>query len=505
MAGIKSLMKDTAVYGLSSIVGRFLNWMLVPLYTIMFPVDEYGVVTFVYSVVALAMVILTYGLETGFFRFSNHERWTDPDQVYSTCLVSLAVSSTLFVMLVLAAIRPVTVWMECAGHPEYVVIMAVCVAIDAFLSIPFAWLRYKGRAMRFAGVRLANIGLNIGLNLFFILACPWLAEHAPATVMWFYDPAFGIGYIFLANLLASVLNLVMMIPELTAVKWRFNRALWKEIIWYSAPLLVLGVAGIMNQTIDKIIYPKLVSDPDAAMYGLGIYGANYKIAVIMLVFLQAFRFAYEPFIFARSKDRGGEAKLQSYRDAMKYFIVFALFIFLGVMYYLDILRYFISPRYFSGLKVVPVVMLAEFFFGIFFNLSIWYKLTDRTSYGAWFSLLGLAVTVVMNVILVPRIAYMGCAVAALCSYTVMMTVSYFIGNRKYPVGYPMGRIGLYFVLAGLLYVAGVYGVDYVGLPHAAAWAIRAVLLCAYVFAVVKIEKIHPMALLGPLASKLRRR
>ena len=405
MAGVKSLAKDTAIYGLSSIVGRFLNWMLVPLYTIMFPVEEYGVVTFVYSVVALALVILTYGMETGFFRFANHERWTDPMLVYSTCLRSLAVSSVAFFVLVAVFINPVAVWMQCDGHPSYVLMMAACVAMDAFMAIPYGYLRYKSRPMRFAVLRLINIGVNIGLNLFFILLCPWLMVHAPAMVQWFYRPEFGIGYIFLANLIASAVNLLMMVPELSGFRWSFNRVLWKEMLRYSAPLLVLGVAGSMNQTIDKILYPHLVADQAEAMYGLGIYGANYKIGVLLLVFLQAFRFAYEPFIFARSKDRP-EAKMQSYRDAMTYFVAFALLIFLGVMFYLGYIRYFISPRYFSGLKVVPLIMLGELFFGIFYNLSVWYKLTDRTQWGMWFSLFGLAVTIALNVLLVPVMGYM---------------------------------------------------------------------------------------------------
>lgn len=504
MAGIKSLVKDTAVYGISSIVGRFLNWLLVPLYTVMFAVEEYGVVTYVYSVVAVVMVVLIYGLETGFFRFANHERWKDATEVYSTCLISLAVSSSVFFIGVLAALGPVTHWMRCDGHPEYVAIMALCVAIDAFLAIPYCYLRYRRRPFRFVTLKLVNIGLNIGLNLFFILLCPWLMAHAPATVGWFYRPDFGIGYIFLANLLASAVNLAMMLPELRGFRYRFNGALWKEIMVYSLPLLVLGVAGIMNQTIDKILYPMLVSDPADAMYGLGIYGANYKIAVVLLVFLQAFRFAYEPFIFARARD-DGESRLQSYRDAMKYFIIFALLIFLGVMFYLDFIRYFISPRYFSGLKVVPIVMLAELFFGIFFNLSLWYKLTDRTSYGAWFSLLGCAVTVTLNIVLVPRIAYMGCAIAALASYGTMMAVSYLTGNKKYPVGYPLGRIALYFAVAAALYGAGVWLLPLSGMGEAPMSVVRLLLLGLYVGIVMRVEHLGIADLLGPLAAKLHRR
>ena len=487
MAGVKSLMKDTAIYGVSSIVGRFLNWCLVPLYTIMFPVAEYGVVTYVYSVVALALIILTYGMETGFFRFANHDRWKNPMEVYSTALISLGVTSTLFVAAVLMFIGPVTRWMECEGHPSYVVIMAVCVAIDAFTSIPFSYLRYKKKPVRFATLRLVNIGLNIGLNVFFILACPALMKTAPGTVSWFYDPGFSIGYIFLANLIASVVTLFMLVPELTGFKWTFTGKLWREMLRYSAPLLVLGVAGIMNQTIDKILYPSLVSDPAEAMEGLGIYGANYKIAIVMVMFIQAFRFAYEPFIFAQSKERG-ETKYQAYRDAMKFFVIFALLIFMGVMFYIDILKYFISPRYFSGLKVVPIIMMGELFFGIFFNLSLWYKLTDKTIWGMWFSLLGLAITIGLNVLLVPRMGYMGCAWAAFACYGVMMVTSYFVGRAKHPIGYPTARIGAYFALAAVIYVIGLYIA--VTPITAVNYAIRVLLLLGYVAIVVKKERIR---------------
>lgn len=484
--GIGSLMKDTAIYGLSSIIGRFLNWCLVPLYTIMFAVEEYGVVTFVYSVVALALIILTYGMETGFFRFANHDRWKDPMQVYSTCLVSLAVSSTAFVALVLIFLGPITDWMECGGHSSYVVIMAVCVAIDAFTALPFSYLRYRKRPVRFAMLRLVNIGVNIGLNLFFILACPALMKSAPVLVDWFYDPGFGIGYIFLANLIASVTTLLMLGAELHGFRWSFNGRLWREILFYSAPLLVLGVAGIMNQTIDKILYPSLVADPAEAMEGLGIYGANYKIAIVMVMFIQAFRFAYEPFIFAQSREKG-ESKDRAYRDAMKYFIVFALLIFMGVMFYLDILKYFISPRYFSGLRVVPIIMIAELFFGVFFNLSLWYKLTDKTIWGMWFSLLGLAVTISLNVILVPVMGYMGCAWAAFCCYGVMMLSSYFIGRAKHTLRYPLRTIGAYTLLAAVFYVTGMY-IALTPWAHV-NYVIRALLIFAYIAVVVRHERI----------------
>ncbi len=448
-------MKDTAIYGVSSIVGRFLNWCLVPLYTMTFAAAEYGVVTYVYSIVAIVLLILIYGLETTFFRFANHERWKNPLEVYSTCLVSLATTSTLFLVLVALFLNPITEAMQCAGHQSYVIIMAVCMAFDAFLSVPFCYLRYKKRPYRFATLRLVNIGINIGLNLFFLLLCPWLMKVAPGTVSWFYRPDFGIGYIFLSNMIASVVNFFMMIPELRGFPYVFNQRLWRQIMSYSLPILVLGLAGLMNQTIDKILYPSLAPDPAEAMHDLGIYGACYKIAVVMLMFIQAFRFAYEPFIFAQNKE-GGAGKSRAYSDAMKYFVIFCLLIFMGVMFYLDIIKYFISPRYFAGLKVVPVVMIAEMFFGIFFNLSLWYKLTDKTIWGVWFSLLGLAITIGLNAVLVPRMGYMGCAWASFTSYGSMMVASYLVGKYKHPIGYEIGRMLSYVAIAAVLYLAGMY-------------------------------------------------
>lgn len=490
MPSIRSLAKDTAIYGVSSIVGRFLNWCLVPLYTIMFPAAEYGVVTYVYSVVAVALIILTYGMETGFFRFANHDRWSDSMEVYSTALISLASTSGIFIILIAVFLGPCTTAMECNGHPSWVLMMAVCVAVDAFLSLPFSYLRFIRRPIRFAVIRLVNIGINIGLNIFFILVCPWLMKHTPTAVGWFYRPDFGIGYIFLANLIASLVNMIMMLPELRGFKWRFNISLWLEMLRYSAPLLVLGVAGVMNQTIDKILYPYLAADRSDALEGLGIYGANYKIAIVMVMFIQAFRFAYEPFIFARQKGTNDdlEARKRTYADAMKYFVIFAILIFLGVMFYLDIIRYFISERYFSGLKVVPVVMLAELFFGIFFNLSVWYKLTDRTEWGAWFSIFGLTITIILNIIFVPRFGYMGCAWAAFASYGSMMLASYFVGRAKFPIDYHLPRLAAYIVLAAVLYFIGIYCLT----PNPTAnYIIRFFILSGFVFIVARHEGLMP--------------
>lgn len=487
MSGIKSLAKDTAVYGLSSIIGRFLNWCLVPLYTWMFPPGEYGEVIYIYTLVALALIVLTYGMETGFFRFANHERYKDPMEVYSTSLISLSITSTAFIVLVCVFINPITSALHAGLHQSYIIMMAIAVALDAFTALPFSFLRYSKKPMRFAALRLINIGANIALNLFFILICPWLWKQAPGWIAWFYDPDFGIGYIFLANLFTSALNLLLLLPELHGFKWRFNPKLWREMLVYSAPLLVLGLAGIMNQNIYSILLPYIYPDKANAMTQVGIYGANYKIAIVMVMFIQAFRFAYEPFIFAKAKDKG-EDKLQGYRDAMKWFVISAMVIFLGVMFYLDILRHFIATNYFSGLKVVPIVMIAELFFGISFNLSLWYKLTDRTAWGMWLSLFGLAVTIGLNLLLVPKYGYMGCAWAAFGCYGSMMALSYLLGRIYYPIDYNLPKLAFYFLTAIALWVfSELIAID------SKPWLnmlIRTPLLAAYILMVIKMEHIH---------------
>ncbi|MCH5325810.1 MAG: oligosaccharide flippase family protein [Duncaniella sp.] len=487
MSGIKSLFKDTAIYGLSSMIGRFLNWGLVPFYTRVFAEGEYGEVTYIYAFVAIAIILLTYGMETGFFRFANHERYNDPMEVYSTGLISLAVSSTLFMAVALGCITPVAELLHCPDHPSFAAMMIVAVALDAFTALPFSFLRYAKRPFRFATLKLVNIGVNIGLNLFFICLCPWIWLHNPGWIAWFYNPDFGIGYIFLANLIASLLNLILLSPELSGFRWRFSATLWREIISYSAPLLVLGVAGILNQTLGTLLFPYLYPDPAEAMTQVGIYNANTKIAIVLVMFIQAFRFAYEPAIFARAKEHGTE-KLQSYRDAMRWFVIFAMFIFLVVMFYLDLLRFIIATDYQIGLRVVPIVMIGEVFFGVFFNLSLWYKLTDRTAWGMWLTLCGLCITIALNVALVPSLGYMGCAYAMMACYGAMMVASWVAGQHFYPVDYHLRTLAFYFFGALILWGIG----SAISLHN--QWLtmlLRTPLLLLYIAAVIRTEHLMP--------------
>lgn len=478
--GIKSLAKDTAVYGISSMLGRFLNWCLVPLYTYVFTEGEYGEVTLIYAVVALLIIILTYGMETGFFRFANHERWNDPMVVYSTALTALAVSSSIFIAIVFLGLDSWATLMDCPGHPSFIYIMGITVAIDAFTSLPFAYLRFRRRPIRFASLKLTGIGLNIAFNLFFILLLPRIAHHA--FFAWMWDETFGIGYIFLSNLLSSAITLVLLLPELR-LRWSFSTKLLGEMLSYSFPLLILGLAGIMNQSIDKILYPLLVTDKAEAMQGLGIYGANYKIAIILVMFIQAFRFAYEPYIFAKNSE-GSEKSDRAYREAMKWFIIFAMFIFLGVMMFLDIVKWFIAPDYFVGLKVVPVIMLAELFFGIFFNLSVWYKISDKTYWGTIFSLIGLSVTLGLNAWFVPMWGYMGCAWAAFGCYAVMMICSWAMGRIKRPIEYDLKSAALYICCGVGLWLGAKALTEYYVTVTAGAWAIKILallLFCSLVY------------------------
>lgn len=452
MGQIKSLVKDTAIYGVSSILGKTLNWLLTPLFTYtLATTGEYGIITNLYAYVALVIVILTFGMETGFFRFVNRKEEHEPMKVYSTTLISVGMVVLAFFTLAVLFLQPISQAIS-PGIPEsYILMMLVVLCMDAFCSIPFAYLRYAQRPIRFAALKMLFILLYILFCLLFLLLCPYLHEKSPRLIGWFYRPDFEVGYILVSNLLATFIQTCFLLPQLTGFRYRFDKQLLQKMLRYSMPLLVLGVAGIFSQTADKIIFPLVYPDKENALAQLGIYGACFKIGVIMVMFTQAFRYAYEPFIFARNKSADNK---KAYSEAMKYFVIFGLFIFLGVSFYLDILKYFVSPTYYEGLVVVPIVMMAELFFGIYFNLSLWYKLTDKTHWGAIFSIIGCALIVLLNVLFIPQYGYMACAWASFIGYLVIMLLSYFIGQKLYKIDYDLRSLFLYFALALVLYVAG---------------------------------------------------
>lgn len=454
MAELKSVVKDTAIYGLSSIIGRFLNYLLVPLYTAVLPAGSggYGVVTNIYAYVGLILVILTFGMETTFFRFANKEG-EKPLVVYSTTLIIVGTISLFFLCMVLGFLPQISQAMGYATHPEYIGIMGACVALDAFLAIPFAWLRYQKRPIKFAALNLLFIFLNIVTNLLYFLVLPKLYPLYPDVIGLFYNPGVGVGYIFGLNLVCKTAIVAFFIPELTGFKYILNVALMKRMLRYSWPILVLGIAGILNQTADKIIFPLVYGDIQEGQVQLGIYGACVKIAMIMAMITQAFRYAYEPFVFGKSKDQDSKT---TYAKGMKFFIIFTLLAFLCVMAWLDALKYIIAPGYWDGLRVVPIVMAAEIMMGIYFNLSFWYKLIDKTIWGAWFSLAGCAVLLVINFVFIPRYGYMACAWGGFAGYGTSMILSYLVGQKKNPINYPMRSIMTYIALALLLTLVMVY-------------------------------------------------
>ncbi len=445
MANLKSLAKDTAIYGMSSIIGRFLNYLLVPLYTAKISAESggYGVITNMYAYTALLLVILTFGMETTFFRFVNKEA-ENPRQVYTTVLSMVGATSLAFIALVLIFMHPLSAIMGYADHPAYVWTMFVTVAIDAFQCIPFAYLRYKKRPLKFAAFKLLFILLNIALNVGYYVG---LGGH-------------DVGYAFYINLVCTACITFCFYKELKEgftgqfAPWSETKRLMRRMLSYSWPILVLGIAGILNQTADKILFPYIYKGVDAHKQ-LGIYGAASKIAMIMAMITQAFRYAYEPFVFGKAKEQDSRS---TYASAMKYFLIFTLLAFLVVMGYIDVLRHIIGRDYWDGLRVVPIVMAAEILMGVYFNLSFWYKLIDRTIWGAWFSGVGCVVLIAVNVIFVPQYGYIACAWAGFAGYGTAMLLSYFVGQKYYPIRYPLKSIGVY-VLITLLFFAVMKGAE----------------------------------------------
>ena len=464
MGKLQTIAKDTAIYGLSSIIGRFLNYLLVPLYTAQLSAASggYGIITNMYAYVALILVILTFGMETTYFRFTNKTH-TDSQVVYSTTLISVGGVSALFAALVIIFITPISQMMGYGDHPEYVWVMAVTVAIDAFLCIPFAHLRQQKKAIKFAALKLLNIAVSILLNLIYFA---WMDGK-------------DVGYAFYINLVCTAMLALCLLTEYTGFSWKMDTKLLRTMLNYSWPILVLGIAGILNQSADKMLFPYIYEGSD--MYEqLGIYGACSKIAMIMAMITQAFRFAYEPIVFSGVKEKGQH---EMYEQAMKYFIIFTLLAFLMVVGYIDILKYLIGEDYWIGLRVVPIVMAAEIMMGVYFNLSFWYKIIDKTIWGAWFSGIGCAVLLAVNFYFVPKYGYIACAWGGVAGYSVAMITSYIVGQKFYPLNYPLKEIALYVILTAIAFVAMTLLRE--KLPMWLSIAINTLLVLAFLTLIVK--------------------
>lgn len=448
MKAIKKLTGQTAIYGIPSIVGRFLNWWLNPYWTYVFiDQSQMGRIINVYAYVAFMMVILTYGLETGYFRFASRE--TDKNKVFSTSLISLLFTSISFLLVIFAFKNNLAQWLDLASNPQFVTIMAITVVFDVISTIPFAKLRLHNRPIKFAVLKFVNIGVNMTLNILFLSILPFLQRSFPNTIFGeLFDPKFGIGYVFVANLISSVVTFLFLIPELN-VKYKFDKLLFSKMLKYSFPILIVGITGMINQQIDKILLPILLPESVEPMKQLGIYGACYKMAVLLNMFIQAFRFAFEPFFFNQKEDQDTK---KIYVLVMKYFTIIGLIMFLGLSSFIDILKLLIEPGYRHGIGVVPIILMANFFMGIYFTQSLWYKITDKTIYGAYLGFFGAIITLIVNVAFIPVIGYYASAIAFLICFMVITVASYLFGQKYYPVPYDLRSFFFYLLLSLILFL-----------------------------------------------------
>lgn len=492
MTALKRLAGQTAIYGIPSILGRILGYLLVPLYTRIFAPGDYGTVNVFYSYASLLMVILTYGMETAFFRFNENE--SDKEKVFSTGMISLLISSVLFLSLVSVFAGPVASFIDYTDNRDYVIWFGWILSLDAISSIPFARLRARNKAKRFAAIKMAGILINVCLNLFFILLCPYLLKHSDINnflhfLSFIYRADWGIEYIFISNLISSVVVLLLLLPEIMSTRFKLYPALWKKMLIYAFPLLFAGMAGIVNETFDRLLLRYLLPK-DIATYQVGIYSACYKISILMTIFIQAYRYAAEPFFFAQAKEK--DAKIV-YARIMDYFIITVAFIFLGTMIYLDdfILPVLVDKSYWAGRGVIPVLMLANLFLGVYYNLSIWYKLINKTIWGAWIAVIGAVITLVLNFLWIPLssdhiiYSYYGSAWATFICYAAMMIISFILGQRFFPIKYNLLKFFGYLGLALLLYLISTIVV----IEHALLrFMFHTLLLLIYCGTVLAVEK-----------------
>lgn len=446
---LRKLAGETLIYGLGTIVPRLLNYLLVPFYTIwVFDKSQYGEITELYAYVALLLVLLTYGMETSFFRYANQYK-DNVKKVFNTATGSLIISSLLFVIVTTFFKDSLASLIHYSGHSQYIIFIALIVALDAVSSLPFAYLRFLNKARRFSLIRIINVSINIGLNILLLIVIPKIFhETYKSWLLYRYVPMVGI--VFLSNLMASLSTLLMLIPELKQFKFQIDSVLLKKLLSYGFPILIIGLAGMINEVSDKILLRYFLPPGSNVQSIIGVYGANYKLAILMMLFIQMFRYAAEPFFFAESEKK--DAKM-TYSRIMTVFVAFTWFIFLLVVLFLDLFKYFIGKPFWVGLQIVPIVIMAKLFLGVFYNLSVWYKLTDKTLYGGVVAIIGAIITIVLNVILIPKYGYIGSAWANFACYLSMMIVSFIWGRRIFPVPYNLKKllvisifaVGFYFI------------------------------------------------------------
>lgn len=455
---LKKLAGQTAIYGLSSIIARLLNYLLTPLYTSehVFDPEQYGIITEMYAYVAFLIIFLTYGMETAFFRFIGKDA-SKKVIVFATAAKSLIITSLLFMLGAVLFSEPIGRALHYPNHTEYVVWFAIIVGLDAISTLPLALLRSEDKALRFAGVNMVNVGINIGLNLFFLAYClpKFQAGESNWLIETFYDPEIGVGYVFISNLLASIVKFLLLSPYLLRARG-FDKKLLKEMLRYALPLLVVGIGWYVNENFDRIMLKFLLFDKLGeveTMKMVGIYGANYKLSIVIMLFIQAFRYAADPFYFGRQGKPGAE---KIYASLMTYFIIIVCIIFLMVTLFIDVFKNFIPNEvYWAGLGTVPILLMANIFQGVYYNLSFWYKFIDKTKYGAYMAILGASITLILNFIFIPEYGYRACAWVTFTAYGSIMVLSYFIGQRYYPIPYELKRIGAY--LGGTVVIYFLFG------------------------------------------------
>ncbi|MDR2087697.1 MAG: oligosaccharide flippase family protein [Dysgonamonadaceae bacterium] len=480
MTGSKSLIKDSAIYGGSTILVKMISWLQTPLFTYTLAKSDFGMMTNLYAYVALIIVILTFGMETGFFRFVNQKEKYQSATVYSTTLLIVSGIALLFLafsLTFLPSIRPY-LWQD-EIPDSYIRMVLIILTMDTVSAIPFAYLRYRKKTKKFGFLKLLNVVLYFFFCVFFLIVCPWINKHWPGLISWFWRDDFRLGYVFISNLLATGIQTLCLLPDATGFRYKWDGRLARNMLVYCFPLMIMGLAGMSNQVVDKLVFPVVYPDSELAFDELGVYGACFKIALIMMMFTQAFRYAYEPYVFEKSKDKNAG---QSYADVMKYFIIMGLLVFLVVVFYLDIIKYFIEPEYFGALHIVPIVLIGELFFAVYFNLSFWYKLTDKTYWGAIFSTIASVVIIGINLFFIPQYGYMACAWAPFIGNGLIVLLSYYFGQKDFPVRYDLKTIGLYAFIAGVLFTISYF----VPLPNASQRiAFNTILLAVYLFILIK--------------------
>lgn len=486
MSSIKNLASQTFWYGFSNIFGRFLNYLLTPLLTTIFASQKYGDISILFASAAFLQVIYTYGMETSYFRFSN----LHPEkEVYDTGLSTLLITTVLFTAILFIPVQSLANYMEIGSHPEYIQWVLLIVALDTLAVIPFSKLRHEGRPRKFAFIKILNILINVGLVVFFLVYCK--GQHEKGAENFFavlYDPRIDIGYVFIAQLVASAVTLLMLWKEITSFSFVWNGKLIREMLIYTAPLVIVGFGGMINETIDRFMITSLYpGSSDEARSANGIYSANAKLAIIITLFITAFRMGAEPFFFKQAKDDNAP---RTYARVMKFFVIACCLCFLSVMLFLDIWKYFMGvkrhPEYLEGLKIVPLLMLDKIFLGIYYNLSIWYKLTNKNMMAAYLTIAGAILTISINWVLIPRIGYVGCAIASFVCYGFMMTTSYILGQKYFPVPYAWKKLLAYIVICFILFLIHQlfrYYSPNIWLTH----GFGAVLVAAFMVFVSKVE------------------